>query len=257
MINIENAYKEFDAYVSNFNPEDDKIKLKIEHTKRVAELSRKVAESLNLSKEKVNLAELIGLFHDMGRFKQIQIYNTFNDRISFNHAELSIQLLFDENLIDKFNVDEEYKNIIKLAILNHNKRSIDESLNEEEMLFAKIIRDADKLDIFYTLCEYDYKTIFTHSNFDCGPISDQIMSDFINEHFVNYSLIKSASDQIPTFYAYVFNLYFEFSLKFLVQKNYLATFTNRVYEHFTNNTVKEQVKQIVDITNNFLEKYNK
>ena len=255
MIDIENANIEFNKYVSDFNPEDSKIKLKIGHTKRVAMLSKKIAQNLQLNEEQVQLAELIGLFHDVGRFKQIQIYNTFNDRISFNHAELSVQILFDEKLIDKFNVAEKYKKIIRLAILNHNKRKIDDTLNDDEMLFAKIIRDADKLDIFYTLCEYDFLTIFSYADFNCGPISEVIMNDFINHHFVNYDCIKSNSDQIPTFYAYIFDLYFDFSLKFLIEKKYLDKFTARVYEHFTNDTVKEQVKQIVEISNKFLDKY--
>ena len=256
MIDIENANIEFDKYVSHFNPNEGRIKLKIEHIKRVATMSKKIAQHLHLNEEQVKLAELIGLFHDIGRFKQAEVYNTFNDRESVNHAELSAKVLFDENLIDNFNLEERYKRIIKLAVINHNKNKIDDNLNDDEMLFSKIIRDADKLDIYYTICEYDFQSIFWYPDFNCGSISDLIMNDFINNHFVNYSYIKSNSDQIPIFYAYIFDFYFDFSLQFLREKKYLDKFTDRIYENFTNDTVKQQVKQILEISNDFLNKYS-
>ena len=257
MMDIEKANIEFDKYVSQFNPNEGRIKLKIDHIKRVALMSKKIAQNLNLDNEQIKLAELIGLFHDIGRFKQAEIYNTFSDRISINHAELSSRILFDENLIDKFNVDEKYKDIIKLSILNHNKAKIDDNLNPDEMLFAKIIRDADKLDIYYTICEYDFPSIFWYPDFNCGPISEVIMNDFIQNHFINYDNIKSNSDQIPIFYAYIFDFNFDFSLVFLKEKKYLDRFTDRVYENFPNNTIHQQVKQILDISNNFINKCSK
>ncbi len=257
MINIENANIEFNKYVSQFNPNEGRIKLKIDHIKRVAILSKKIAQNLNLGYEQIKLAELIGLFHDIGRFKQAELYNTFNDRISVNHAELSIQVLFDENLIDNFNVEEKYKKIIKLAVLNHNKNKIDSTLNETEMLFAKIIRDADKLDIYYTICKYDFPSIFWYPDFNSGPINHSIINDFIKHHYVNYSNIKSNSDQIPIFYAYIFDFYFDFSLIFLKEKKYLDKFTNRICDNFTNTTVKQQAKQLLEISNKFLNEYSK
>ena len=256
MIDIQKANIEFDKYVSQFNSNDSRIKLKMDHIKRVAMMSKKIAQNLHLDDEQVKLAELIGLFHDIGRFKQVELYNTMNDRTSVNHAELGVKVLFDENLIDKFNVEEKYKKIIKNAIINHNKNKINDDLGDEEILFAKIIRDADKLDIYYTICEYDFPSIFWYQDFHCGPISDIIMSDFIKNNVVDYSNIKSNSDQILTFYAYIFDFNFDFSLIFLKEKKYLDKFTDRVCNNFLNNTVKQQVKQILEISNRFLNKYS-
>ena len=234
MIDIENANTEFDKYVSNFNKNDGKIKLKIDHIKRVAIMSRRIAQDLNLSEEQIKLAELIGLFHDIGRFKQAELYDTFNDN---------------------FMIEEKYKKTIKLAVINHNKNKIDDNLNEEERLFSKIIRDADKLDIYYTIGEYDFPSIFWYKDFNCGPINEVIINDFINNHFVNYSNIKSNSDQILIFYAYIFDFNFDFSLKFLKKKKYLERFTDRVYQNFTNDTVKQQVKEIGEFSKNFIRNY--
>lgn len=252
MINIENANIEFDKYVSKFNQNDEKIKLKIEHIKRVAIMSRKIAQSLCLNAEQIKLAELIGLLHDIGRFKQVKLYNTFNDKNSVNHAELAIKILFDENLIDNFNINEKYKKIIRLAVINHNKNRIDDNLNDEEMLFAKIIRDADKLDIYYMICEYNLSSVFWYTDFNNKQISKNIMNDFINYNIVDYSNIKSNSDQIPIFYAYIFDLNFDFSLELLKREKYLDKFTDRIYQNFRSDIVKQQVKQILDISNNFI-----
>ena len=252
MINIQKAYDQFDEYVEQFNPEEGRIKLKIDHIKRVALMSKKIAQNLKLSNEQIELAELIGLFHDIGRFKQAQIYDTFNDRISVNHAEMGIKVLFQENLIKEFNIDEKYYNIIEMAVINHNKNVIDNNLTEEELLFCKIIRDADKLDIYYTICNYDFPSIFWYKDFNCEIINEKIVSDFINKHAIDYSIIKSNSDQIPIFYAYIFDFNFDFSLRFLKEQKYLEKFTTRVYEHFTSPVIKKQVQAILKESNDFL-----
>lgn len=252
MIDIEKAYNEFDKYVSQFNPNNKKIKLKIDHIKRVAKMSKKIAEELNFNDEQIKLSEIIGLFHDIGRFRQAQLYDTFNDRMSVNHAELSVKVLFDENVINNFNIEKKYENIIRLAVLNHNKNKIDDNLNNEELLFAKIIRDADKLDIYYTICEYDFSSIFWYENFDSKEINSLIMDDFINHHFVNYSNIKTNSDQIPIFYAYIFDFNFDFSLKFLKEQKYLEKFTHRVLSTFSDLTVKKQVEELLKVCNTYI-----
>ena len=252
MIDIEKAYNEFDKYVLQFNPNNKKIKLKIDHIKRVAKMSKKIAQELNLNDEQIKLSEIIGLFHDIGRFRQAQLYDTFNDRMSVNHAELSVEVLFDENVINNFNIEKKYENIIRLAVLNHNKNKIDDNLNNEELLFAKIIRDADKLDIYYTICEYDFSSIFWYENFDSKEINSLIMDDFINHHFVNYSNIKTNSDQIPIFYAYIFDFNFDFSLKFLKEQKYLEKFTHRVLSTFSDLTVKKQVEELLKVCNTYI-----
>ncbi len=252
MIDIELANKEFDKYVSNFNPNEGRIKLKIEHIKRVAEMSKKLAMNLNLDDENVRLAEVIALFHDIGRFKQAELFNTFSDKDSVNHAELSVKTLFDDNLIDNFNIDEKYYKIIKSAVLNHNKPRIAPALTGDELLYAKIIRDADKLDIFYTICEYDFESVFWYPDFDCERISDIIINQFINDHSINYPDIKTNADVILCFYAYIYDFNFDFSLGFLKTKDYLEMFANRVKQNFSSEIVGQQVDEILKISNDYL-----
>ena len=79
MIDIQNIANKFEEYVSNYDANNERIKLKIEHIKRVASNSKIIAHNLNLTDEQNNLAIAIGFFHDIGRFEQVRIANTFSD----------------------------------------------------------------------------------------------------------------------------------------------------------------------------------
>lgn len=246
MINIDKVEKKFQEYVSKFNSKQGRIKLKIDHIKRVAEISEMLAKYLKLNEEQIRLAKAIGIFHDIGRFKQVEMYNTFSDKDSINHAELGVKILFDENLIEDFGIEEKYKKVIKLAILNHNKDKIEEGLTEEENLFCKIIRDADKLDIYYVLCNYDFESAFWYNDFDCKEISHKIMKEFKQLHRVIYKDIKTSADQIAVPFAYTYDLNFDFSLKYLKEKQYLNRFTELVYENFKSQKVHEQTRELLE-----------
>ena len=160
LIDMIEAKKAFKEYVKKYNPEDEKIKIKIAHIERVAENSKRIAENLNLSQEDIELAELIGVLHDIGRFEQVRLYHTFVDKDSINHGEYGAKVLFEDGLIRKFIKDDKFDRIIKLAIVNHNRADIEEGLTEREKLHAKIIRDADKTDIFTILISGDKKAIW-------------------------------------------------------------------------------------------------
>ena len=101
-INRKNVINAFAEYVRNYDPSDEKIKLKIDHTYRVAGLCQRIAESLGLSEPDVDIAWLLGMLHDIGRFEQIRRFGTFNDAQSVDHAEFGADLLFKEGLIRKF-----------------------------------------------------------------------------------------------------------------------------------------------------------
>lgn len=102
VINRKNVINAFAEYVRNYDPSDEKIKLKIDHTYRVAGLCQSIAKSLNLSEADVDISWLLGMLHDIGRFEQIRRFGTFSDADSVDHAEFGADLLFKEGLIRKF-----------------------------------------------------------------------------------------------------------------------------------------------------------
>lgn len=77
MIDFNIAKKAFKDYVASFDINNSKIRLKIEHTYKVVEACEYIAKDLKLNEEDINLAKLIGLLHDIGRFKQLKNFNSF------------------------------------------------------------------------------------------------------------------------------------------------------------------------------------
>lgn len=143
----------FENYVKNYDISDPDINHKHNHSYRVMGNSLFLAETLNLSETDKTLALIIGLYHDIGRFEQDKLYDTYNDNKTFDHADYGVKVLFEQNLIKQIPVEEKYYNIIEKAVKNHNKYQIEEGLSEQELLHAKIIRDADKIDILYAASE--------------------------------------------------------------------------------------------------------
>ena len=72
MIDIAHAKQEFEKYLDEYDREDEQICLKIVHTYGVVKYAGEIARKMECSGEDVELAELIGLLHDIGRFEQIR-----------------------------------------------------------------------------------------------------------------------------------------------------------------------------------------
>lgn len=98
-INREHIKNTFQEYTDRYDSTDPKIKLKIDHTYRVADLCERIAKSLKLSQEDIDLAWLSGMLHDIGRFEQLRRYHTFSDAQSIDHAKFAVELLYEDGLI--------------------------------------------------------------------------------------------------------------------------------------------------------------
>ena len=125
---------EINEALKQYDLTDGKIKLKIRHTFGVITLSEYIAKDLNLKEEDIELAKIIALLHDIGRFEQIKVFDDFRDYETLDHAELGVKILFEDNLIRNFIEEDTYDNIILKAIKNHNKLNIEDNLNEQELL---------------------------------------------------------------------------------------------------------------------------
>lgn len=221
MVDIIKAKKFYKEYISKYNPEEPRIALKIVHICRTAEKAKWLAEKLKLNQEDILLAELIGLLHDIGRFEQVKKYNTFLDKISINHAEYGVKALFEDNLIRNFIEDNQYDEIIRRAILNHNKDRIENISDERELIHCKIIRDADKLDIFCAIINDNLEVAYPLDKYPKEHVSQKIKEEFINNHKINYSEINTCVDLLVGQLAYIFDINYLYSLEKINNENYL------------------------------------
>lgn len=247
MIDIAKAKEFYKEYINRYNPEEPRIALKIAHIYRTAEKAKWLAEKLELSEEDILLAELIGLLHDIGRFEQVRKYNTFMDRISINHAEYGLKVLFEDNLIRNFIEDNSYDEIIKKAIRNHNKAAIEEVFDERELLHCRIIRDADKLDIFYVILNDSLEATYPLDRYPKEPVSKEVKEQFIKNHIINYSNIKACVDLVVGQIGFVFDINYIYSLEMISKENYINKIIKR-YGAKQEETIKdlEEFKQIAE-----------
>ena len=229
--------EEFDKYVFNYDMNNSNIKRKYEHSYRVMELSKKYATILGFNKHDIELATIIGLLHDIGRFEQIKQYNTFDDSKSFDHATYGNKVLFEDNLIEKFYSNKDDYEIIRFAIENHNKLKIEETNNEKALMHAKLIRDTDKLDIIYLmgyLKEYDIET--TDDN-----ISEEVLNEFNNHKSILKESRKNKNDYIVLMFSFAFDINYdecleEFKTNF--KYYYDRVEKNNKFKNIYNETIK-------------------
>lgn len=185
---------------------------------------------------------MIGLLHDIGRFEQVRLYDTFSDKDSINHGEFGVKILFEDGLIRKFVEMDKYDKIIKFAILNHNKNDIEEGLTDRELLHAKIIRDADKTDIYYILTSDSKKTIWGKEDLSKEKISDEIYREFIEDKRMNYKEIKTAADLVVCHFKFVFDLNFKITREIIKENKYI----DKLYLRFSFNN-KETIQRFNEI----------
>ena len=252
MINITKTKKEFKKYVEKYDINNPKIKLKVAHIERTSRIAKKIAESLELQKEDIELAELIGLLHDIGRFEQVKRYGTFVDYLSENHAEIGVKILFEEGLIRNFIEDDKYDRIIKLAIINHNrdKKQITKNMSNREKLHVKLIRDSDKTDILYILTFENEKLVWESENLEEEKFSDEIYREFIENHDIIYKNRKTHADILIGHFAYAFDFNFDYGLKYVLDNKYYE----KLYKRFNFKDIKtnKRFEEVYNITNNYI-----
>lgn len=250
-IDIKKAEAEFLNYVSKYDTDNYWIKLKREHSLRVMNISKQIATLLELSDEDIKIATLIGLLHDIARFEQYKQYNTFVDLDSLDHGDYGVEILNKD--IRNYIKDDKYDNIIKTAIKNHNKFKIQDGLNQKEEMFCKIIRDADKIDIFYEAIDLFWTD-------EEEQINSSILDKNIYEEFKNLNLIdrrkfkydRKGVNSVVELIAFIFDMNYDVSLNILKQNKYIDKILDRF--SFNNIETKEQIENIRKIVDKYLNK---
>lgn len=254
MIDMKKAYMAFNEYVKVYDITNPKVELKVKHTYSVVDKAKAIASSITDNQEQIELACLIALLHDIGRFEQLRRYNSFYDNLTIDHADFGVELLFKEQLITKFIETRKYDTIIYKAIKNHNKFKIEEGLTKEEVLHAKIIRDADKIDNLEIKCTLPLETIFDKGKKEVEQqlITKEIFDCFINHTTILSSIRKTELDMWLSHFAFIFDLQFPYSFQEVVDKKYIDILEKRL-DYTQEDTIKkmkiiiQEVKQYASI----------
>lgn len=232
----------FKEYLKQFNKKIDGVNRKIYHTYRVAENCKKISEKLNLTLEKIELSEFIGIYHDIARFEQYTKYNTFNDLISFDHGNRAIEILKENEFIDKYTNDLNIKRIIEKAIINHNKYKIEDGLKKEEIMFSNIIRDADKIDILFEMKKF---VDINKEKIENGTISESIIQDIELQRLVQRKKEMNELEKLLVHYGFIFDFNFYFSFEILNEQISIIEILNDL--KFKNKETEKQMAKIKEI----------
>jgi hypothetical protein len=219
----------FTDYVKSYyspNKDDQKnISLKEKHTFNVCKSMNEITGELDLSDKDVMLSEVIALFHDIGRFPQYAKYKTFRDRKSVNHGFLGAQTLVEKKVLQDL-PDKEQELIIK-AVRFHNAFSIPKVEGENTVLFIKLIKDADKLDIWRVFLEYynapeeERASAVGLGLQDIAGYSEEILSCILRGQMVSLSLLKSLNDFKLMQLSWIYDLHYAPSFRLLSERAYI------------------------------------
>lgn len=247
MIDLLKAQKAFQKYISHYDSTIPSIRLKIIHTYKVMECSEYLCHKLHLSKEDSDLASLIALLHDIGRFEQWMRYQSFADQKTIDHALFSSQLLFDEGLMREFIEDDQYDDIIKHAIEQHNRYQVEDGFDEKTLLFIHLIRDADKLDNFRVKEEEKIENILYVSLDEVNheQISEKIYQQFSHQQLIYAPDRHTHIDMWLSYIAFIFDLYFQESIQYIQDNHWVERSFQRLNPvDFKVNKQYQTLKQI-------------
>jgi putative nucleotidyltransferase with HDIG domain len=246
----------FDKYVAGFYGDDDyvnaNIKLKEDHSKRVCSEMRYLADELKLSEEQKRLAEAIALFHDIGRFEQFSKYRTYTDHKSVDHSRFGLQVLAKENVLG--DIDDDERTIIEKAIEYHNIMKLPAGLNEDVLLFSRLIRDADKLDIYYVSGQYYKQYEDDPKGFrlevelpDTPVITEKVAEDVIAARLIDYRDLYSWNDVKLCQLSWVYDVNFVPTLKRIRERGFVEMIAGFLPQ-------TKEVQAAADAVRNFIEK---
>lgn len=257
MIDIKRAHKEFDHYLDSFDRDNEKIGLKIIHTNEVVRCAGEIARRMNLTQEDRELAEVIALLHDIGRFEQVRKYNSF-EPATMDHAHFGVELLFgsdgsDDPWIRSFVASDRWDDIIREAIGRHSDYSVGSIEDERILLHARLIRDADKLDNCRVKLVDDMKVLV---GMDAEEVGAQPVTDVVFQACMDGRSVRSADrvtkmDYWISYIAYFFDINFRETFQIIKENDFVNRIIDRV--PYSNPDTRGKMEQIRKMVNEFVE----
>lgn len=218
---MEKYIESFDTYTSDFDMNDKLTLSRYHHSYRVMELSKHLAQSLKWDMDDINLAMIIGLLHDYGRFEQIKQYHTIDDKESVDHTEYSIRYLFDENQIEEFVKEDTLYSIIRKSIYYHNKYALpNRGLTRKERKHMKLVRDSNTLDILYSIGILMSADICITDD----SVKDSITTSFYRENSIPSISATNDIEKVISWLSSIFDLTYKESFKYIKSIHLLDIF---------------------------------
>jgi len=219
----------FEDYVTQFSSDDpilqENVDLKAKHTRRVCKDVIDIGASLDLSKEDLCIAEASALLHDIGRFEQYSRYRTFSDYRSEDHAALGVKIIQAKRVLDR--LEPAAADIIVRVVGYHNRAVLPVGEGERCLFFLKLLRDADKVDIWRVVTEYYQNAENNRSQTielnlpDIEGVSDPVYEALMNGKLVQMADLKTLQDFKLLQIGWIYEVNFPGTFQIVREKKYL------------------------------------
>ncbi len=210
-------------------------KLKFDHSMRVASVAKKIATLEGWTEREILLAEMCGIFHDIGRYRQYREYKTFQDYKSVNHAELGCRVMQETNCLDL--LEEREREIVLEATRYHNVKKIPDGLTPEIDRYARLVRDSDKLDIYFVIYDAisndkleDYPEITHDVDLKGGP-SEEILRQVRAHEQISYTDMRSLVDFELILMQWAYEMNFRATYRIMLEREIIEKMRSIVPEH--------------------------
>lgn len=224
------ARRAFEEYLNEYDRDDEKIKLKIVHTYGVVACVEAIGKRMGLSGEDMELAKIVALLHDIGRFEQIRKYDSFQPD-TMDHAAYGVEILFGEKqLIRRFAEEDTFDSVIKEAIAKHSDFRLEGIEDERTLLHARLIRDADKLDNCRVKIKESLDVLLGSPGAEAGKekISPSVWEACVRKDSVLSKDRVTKMDYWVSYMAQHYDLNFPETCAIVLEENYIPRIAERI-----------------------------
>ena len=242
----------FSRYVGGFytghEELDAAIRLKEDHTQRVVSEILDIAGSSGFNEQQCHIAEIAALLHDIGRFPQYARYQTYVDAITENHALLGTRVILETGILS--GLAAHIQELLVRVVEHHNRPEVPRQDDEDFILYLKLVRDADKLDIYRVATDY-YSGVETNEVIAIGlpdspEVSDAVIDSFVARRPVAYHELRSLNDFKVVQLGWVFDINFVRTFELVKQRGYLKAIARTL-------PPIPQIRQVMKLTHAYVE----
>ncbi len=248
------TYKQiFEHYTGRFDRTDGRVELKIIHTNHVVAIMEQLCKRRGLDPHLTSLALICAQFHDIGRFEQLKRYDTFLDHMSVNHALLSCRILWEKGILSGLSGTD--RQMVLTAIANHNKLEIDRSVPKSFLPLCRLIRDADKCDIFRVFAEEDMVDVVGVPDSEVAKetISPAVLQAVREHRCIDKVIRKTYLDYWISFVGYFFDLNYPESFAIAREQGCYRRPFERVT--FADPRTKGQVEEVLSVIERYIDEH--
>ncbi len=244
---VQNINHQFYDFVTEYDLKEDNIIRKIFHTSTVADTCFSIACRLNLNEKDRNLAYLCGILHDIGRFEQWKRYQTYEDKISADHGDLSYEMIdkFDLSMLSPKDLET-----VKLAVKYHTKSNLAlQSGDKRVILFNQIILNADAYANILNTANGAQPMTMTEDGY-----KPEMLEDFINLKPIYSYRPKTKMDRALRLTAMLYYVRYDFLKEQVLNFNFIDVVSNSFLQYLNEEDKKTYLDAVATMKERYLDK---